>query len=295
MTMLYGSLMAAADSVPGVSGGTIAFILGFYEQFIGALHDIIGSKPNKRRAAAAYLAKFGVGWAASMCVCVFALSRIFESEIYIISSLFLGLTAAAIPLIAIDERECLRSKPASAAFAVIGAAVVVILTALRSHLPAVGAADLSGLGAGQYAYLTLSGALAVSAMLLPGISGSTLLLIMGVYVPLLNAARQALCLNFACLPALIAAAAGAAAGMAFASGRIRSALRLHRAQTIYLVLGLMFGSLYAIAMGPASLDAPQPPLDAATLNIPALIAGAAVVLLLAAKKNKSEKRRSAQC
>ena len=51
ISMLQGLSMSLADSVPGVSGGTIAFILGFYEKFLGALHDLIGKDRNLRRSA----------------------------------------------------------------------------------------------------------------------------------------------------------------------------------------------------------------------------------------------------
>jgi len=61
ISMLQGLSMSLADSVPGVSGGTIAFILGFYEKFLGALHDLIGKDRNLRRSAFLYLLKFSAG------------------------------------------------------------------------------------------------------------------------------------------------------------------------------------------------------------------------------------------
>lgn len=61
LTMLHGFSMALADSVPGVSGGTIAFILGFYERFFTALHQLFGKDRTARRDAFLYLAKFAAG------------------------------------------------------------------------------------------------------------------------------------------------------------------------------------------------------------------------------------------
>lgn len=54
--------MALADSVPGVSGGTIAFLLGFYDSFINSLNDIMGRDNAKRKKAFFFLIKLGVGW-----------------------------------------------------------------------------------------------------------------------------------------------------------------------------------------------------------------------------------------
>ena len=54
--------MALADSVPGVSGGTIAFLLGFYDEFINSLNDMIGKDNAKRKAALVFLIKLGIGW-----------------------------------------------------------------------------------------------------------------------------------------------------------------------------------------------------------------------------------------
>ena len=66
--------MALADSVPGVSGGTVAFILGFYEKFIDALHGLFGKDNGARKAAVLYLAKLGVGWCLGLCLSVVALN-----------------------------------------------------------------------------------------------------------------------------------------------------------------------------------------------------------------------------
>ena len=54
--------MALADSVPGVSGGTVAFIMGFYDRFIGSIHDLAFGKMKKKKTALRYLIKIGIGW-----------------------------------------------------------------------------------------------------------------------------------------------------------------------------------------------------------------------------------------
>lgn len=83
LTAIHGFCMALADSVPGVSGGTIAFILGVYDRFLDALHSLFGKDKAARRAAVGHLLKFGAGWVIGMgraCWrCQGSLRRIFTS------------------------------------------------------------------------------------------------------------------------------------------------------------------------------------------------------------------------
>ena len=108
--MFHGFCMALADSVPGVSGGTVAFILGFYEKFIDALHGLFGKDNGARKAAVLYLAKLGVGWCLGLCLSVVALNDLFQTKTYFLSSLFLGLTAAAFPFILRTEWWALKGN-----------------------------------------------------------------------------------------------------------------------------------------------------------------------------------------
>ena len=175
--MIHGFSMALADSVPGVSGGTIAFIMGFYERFLTALHQLFGKDKAKRRNALIYLIKFALGWSIGMGGSVLLLAHIFESNIYLLSSLFLGLTVSAIPFIVYEERQALKGHYRHLVFTVLGAALVIALTALRGSSVGLGNIDFQHLSISGYGYLCLSGVRASSAMLLPGVSGSTMLLI----------------------------------------------------------------------------------------------------------------------
>ena len=94
---INGFCMALADSVPGVSGGTVAFIMGFYDKFIGSIHDLVFGRREEKKYALLYLAKLGGGWVAGMLLAVAVLSSLFESHIYVVSSLFLDLFLAQYP------------------------------------------------------------------------------------------------------------------------------------------------------------------------------------------------------
>ena len=126
--MINGICMALADSVPGVSGGTIAFILGFYDQFIGSINDLFYGKKEQRIKALIYLLKLGSGWILGMASAVLVLTSVFETHIYVVSSLFLGFIIASIPLVIHNEKSSFRENYLNTVFAVIGAGIVVAIT-----------------------------------------------------------------------------------------------------------------------------------------------------------------------
>ena len=79
------------------------------------------------------------------------------------------------------------------------------------------------------------------------------------------------------------------AGIGCSIHTIRRALQHHRSAMVWLILGLMLGSLYAIANGPASLDAPLPPLTLATFQLPAFLLGIVILLGLEGVKKAIER------
>ena len=267
LTAFHGFCMALADSVPGVSGGTIAFILGFYDRFLDALHQLFGKDKDARRAAVRYLLQLGLGWVVGMVASVAALAELFASQVYFMSSLFLGLTLASFPFVIRAERRVLHGQVRNCPFALFGLLLVVLLTLLRTNAAGV-AIRFAGAPVWMLGYIFVSSAVAITAMVLPGISGSTLLLIAGVYLPAIGAIKAFLGLDFSVMPGLIHA--------------IRAALRKYRSQMVWLILGLMAGSLYAIVMGPAGLDAPQPPVSLQSFDWLGFILGICLLLGLEA-------------
>lgn len=282
-----GFCMALADSVPGVSGGTIAFIMGFYDRFIGAIHDLAFGKIAKKKEAVKYLAKLGTGWIIGMGAAVMVLSSLFESQIYTVSSLFIGFILGAIPLVIKEEAAALRRIGKNFIFLVIGVVVVAGITWLNGR--GGGASmDLGLFSAGMAVKLFLIGMIAISAMFLPGISGSTLLLIFGAYIPVITAIKGVLSFDFSYIPGLLFFGCGVLAGAVTVVKAIRSCLEKYRPQTIYMILGMMLGSLYAIVMGPTTLEVPRDPLDISNFHFIAAAAGIFLVIGLQKTKEKSE-------
>lgn len=276
VTALQGFCMALADSVPGVSGGTVAFILGYYEKFINSLNALV-SKDSDKKGALKFLGKLGVGWAIGLILASLVLSSVFETHIYAISSLFIGFILFAIPSIIKEEKDTLKGKYQYLIFTVIGIAVVAVLTFFNPTSGGGINVDINSLNIGICIYAFVVGMVAISAMILPGISGSTILLIFGLYIPIINSIKEVLHLQLEYLPILIVFGFGVLAGIALIIKLVKKALDKYRTQTIYTVIGLMIGSLYAIVMGPTTLKVPQEAMNFGTFNILFFVIGAAVI------------------
>ncbi|MFR5701249.1 MAG: undecaprenyl phosphate translocase family protein, partial [Eubacterium ramulus] len=158
-----GFCMALADSVPGVSGGTVAFIMGFYDQFIGSVHDLAFGKMEDKKKAIAYLIKLGIGWIIGMGLAVVILSALFESHIYVVSSLFIGFIAGAIPLIIREERDGFKQFGKGILFLILGIVLVAGITWLNSRA-GTSSMDLSHFQLGNAIKLFFIGMIAISAM-----------------------------------------------------------------------------------------------------------------------------------
>ena len=278
LDIIRGFCMALADSVPGVSGGTVAFLMGFYDKFITSLNNIISKQHKKRKEAAIFLAKLLSGWVIGFILSALILGNIFGTYIYSISSLFLGFIIFAIPIVIKEEKETLKGKYINLIFTVLGIGIVVLISVLN---PASGGdgikVDVANLNIGIILYVFIAAMIAICAMVLPGISGSTLLLIFGLYVPIISAIKEFLHLNFAYFPILVVFGLGVITGILTTIKLIKKALEKYRAQTIYFIVGLMVGSIYPVILGPTTLEVPQAALSLKTFSIIFFLIGGAVI------------------
>ena len=286
--------MALADSVPGVSGGTIAFILGFYDDFVNSLNSIISEDKNGRLNALRFLSKIGIGWVVGFILSVLFITSIFEKNIYEINSLFLGFIIASIPLIVKSEKDTLEGNKKHILFLILGIIVVCAMTYFNpvKSSGSVISIKVDNLNLLFMAYIFISGMIAISTMVLPGISGSTILLIFGLYTPILNGIKEVIKFNFSYLPGILIFGDGVAVGVLVTVRIVRSLLRKYRSQTIYCIIGLIIGSIYAVIMGPESLEVPKDPMSIHTFSVVFFGIGCVLVpgleVLKKVLKNKNE-------
>ena len=279
INIFNGIMMALADSVPGVSGGTIAFILGFYDKFIDNLHEFFEGKMGKRWDSFKYLFNLGLGWIFGLLLSIFFLSELFQREIYFMSSVFLGLTLMSLPFLIQSEKKILKENKEDFYFIFIGIIIVVFLVYFREKSRLIGDFDLINPNIFDYIYLFVAGAFAISAMVLPGISGSSILLIAGVYIPIVEALGEVMRFNFEKILPILVMSLGIIFGIFMSIRIIREKMRKNRDKMIYLILGMIVGSLFAIIMGPTTVGK-NLPLNLDNLSLSGFIIGIFILFVL---------------
>lgn len=228
--------MGCADLVPGVSGGTIALITHIYERVIAAIThiDVNAIKylaQGRLRDAWRHIdGNFLLALFAGILTAIFALANsiawLLENQPLLIWSFFSGLIfASAIYLLA--QLDVAKALP-MLVFTLVGIGVVLSLGFLRADF-----ADPS------YIVVFGAGFIAISAMLLPGVSGSFILLMLGLYEPTLSAVRELNVLY------LVSFALGAGCGFMVFSRIIEWLLSRFHQQTLMFLVGLLLGSLNA--------------------------------------------------
>lgn len=293
VNIFHGMIMALADSVPGVSGGTIAFILGFYDKFIEGLHEFFEGDKGERKPAFFYLLKLGLGWVFGLLLSIFFLSELFQSEIYFMSSVFLGLTTMSLPFVINNEREILKKHKNNFYFIFIGIIIVALLVYFRGKSKLIGNFDLINPNIFEYFYLFIAGAVAISVMVLPGISGSSILLIAGVYIPVVEAVGEVLRFNFEKILPLFVMSLGILFGIFMSIRIIRDRMRKSRDKMLYLIIGMIIGSLYAIVMGPTTIGG-NLPLSLETFSPLGFFIGIVILFILEIIKIMTEKNKTVE-
>ena len=230
---LKGMAMGAADVVPGVSGGTIAFITNIYEELIGNLSrfDAHAIKLLFRgqfrdlwsHIGGAFLAVLFAGIFTSVLSLASILDHALEHHPTAIWSFFFGLVFASIFIVGRNITHW--GTPQILSF-VIGTAIAYWVTTL----PAVG-------GTEHPLYLILCGALAICAMILPGISGSFILLLLGAYATVLSAVSDRNLLIIAYV------GMGAVAGLISFTKALKWIFEHYYSIAVALLSGFLLGSL----------------------------------------------------
>ena len=233
---LKGMAMGAADVVPGVSGGTIAFISGIYEELISSINTI---KPSlitvwKKEGFKSLWAQINGNFLLALFIGIFSsvlslakfLSWLLENEPVLLWSFFFGLVLASIFLVG---KAIKKWNAGVILILVLGAAVAYFITTLPPNE-----------NVDSLPYLFLSGALAVCAMILPGISGAFILVLLGSYKTILDAVHER---DFVMIATV---ALGAVFGLLSFARLLKWMFHHYKNSTLALLTGFILGSLNKI-------------------------------------------------
>ncbi|HSM01425.1 MAG TPA: DUF368 domain-containing protein [Acidimicrobiia bacterium] len=272
LNILRGFLMGSADVVPGVSGGTVALVLGIYERLVSSIHAGSAALGNALRGR----------W-------VDMRRRLGEVEWRLLLPLLAGIGLAVVTLASLIDR-LLEEQPQNTAAAFFGLVLGSIVIAWRLVRRWDSARIGTGIAVAIVAFVVLglrgealtdpsvvfflgSGAIAIVAMILPGISGSFILLMLGMYQAVLDAVNDR---DVAVLGVFLV---GAVIGLAAFSTLLNHLLKTHHDTVMAGLIGLMLGSLRVLWPWPdgadtAALSGPTDPL------VPALLAVAGLMVVL---------------
>lgn len=244
---LKGLAMGAADVVPGVSGGTIAFISGIYKELIDSINNVNlsslktlkkdGLKAAWEQVNGSFLLALVIGIGISVLTFSKVITHLLDTQPILVWSFFFGLIIASITLI---WKEITHWKLVDILFLLIGITISYYITIARP----VSSPD-------SYWYLFLSGFIAIIAMILPGISGAFILLLMGSYetvIGTINTFREGLTtanseILISALLKLGVFAVGAIIGVKSFSKILHWMFEHHKNTTLTLLIGFMMGSL----------------------------------------------------
>ena len=223
--------MGMAEAVPGVSGGTIAFVTGIYDELVTSIGSFShtsastllrdGWRAFADRHNLGFLAVLGTGMAVGLPITLVLVLGLLESHGAYVTGFFFGLIAASVVHVGLQS-----SWRWLVSLGLLGAAVGVLLGAV------------AGTSASQQvSMIFLAGALAATAWILPGLSGAFVLVILGLYEPMANA------LLAIDLPVLAVFAAGLGIGVVCFSKVLAWLLDRARPAVLAFLTGLMAGSL----------------------------------------------------
>lgn len=230
---LKGLAMGAADAVPGVSGGTIAFISGIYEELISTISNVNlslvttlrknGFQAFWKQLNGNFILALGIGIIISFVSFMRLAKYLIEQHPVLIWSFFFGLILVSVYMVG---RQIKKWQVSTIISAIIGAVLAYFISTLPT----------SATNDNPY-FLFIAGALAICAMVLPGISGAFILLILGAYKSLSNA------INDFELKKVIIFACGALVGLLSFSRVLKWLFKHYRDITLALLTGFIFGSL----------------------------------------------------
>jgi putative membrane protein len=241
VNLLRGFCMGAADTVPGVSGGTVALILGHYRRLIEAVSCVdqrfIKLVMSLRLVEAwghidgRFLASIGAGIGIGIVTLAGVMHWMLEHHLPQTFAVFFGLIVASIVIV----RRYIRRWTAGA---YLGCAIGIVMAIVVGRLSPTDGGDSLG-------YLFLSASVAICAMILPGISGAFILLLLGVYHPITGLIKDAAKgdIDLQAVLQMGVFATGCLFGLLAFSKLLRWLIHHHRCLTMATLIGLMIGSV----------------------------------------------------
>ena len=244
--VIKGFIMGIANIIPGVSGGTLAIILGIYENFIGAIsHFFSNFKENIR-----FLIPIVIGIGLAIITMSSVIDYSYKNFPIPTTLFFVGLVIGGIPLLygKVKDNKEEKKNPINYLIMTTTFALVIFMALADKVFSISGEVVLSNLDFGGYILLFLVGMIAAATMVIPGVSGSLVLMLLGYYYPIIALIKEIVSFNnlFANIVVAFVFGVGVLVGIVLISKLIEFLFKKYEINTYYGVLGFIFASIIAI-------------------------------------------------
>lgn len=234
INVLKGIVIGIANAIPGVSGGTMMVIMKVFDRLLGA----VSLNLKKLKENFVFLLTIVIGMGIGVILSSKVLSICFEKYYVQTQFFFMGVVLGSLPMIYKEATKEKKLSPIHIIPFVIGVAIIITVSVISSSM---GASSVrTTLDASTFIYLMVISIIAAAAMIMPGLSGSLVLLILGGYQTVIQAVDE---MN---IPILIPVAIGIVIGIVLCAKLITICLKKWQRGTYSVILGLIFGSFYAI-------------------------------------------------
>ncbi len=231
-----GVVFGIANVIPGVSGGTMLVVFGLFDRLTEAISGI-----KKIFSNFAFLITFALGAGTGILLSAKVIGSMFNTYAIQTNMFFIGLILGGIPLILRLGTAERKVKPLCIIPFFISMAVVITLTVLEKHnVFSMTAENITGFDMVFSLKMVVCAAVAAVTMIIPGISGSFMMMLLGVYETIIGALND---MNFY---VIIPFAAGALVGIIFGAKLISILIKKNKLMVYSAIMGMVVGSVYAI-------------------------------------------------
>lgn len=229
-----GVAISISQIVPGVSGGTIAIILGIYDKLLHAVNNILKDFKNQYKI----LVQVGIGAVVGIFLFSNIVKTLFDKYPIPIGYLFIGVILGGAPLM-FRKATVKGFNKSSILYLIAGVVIVLMMGTPNNDASAI----ITSLSIVNFIWLFVGGVVVAVALILPGISGSFMLFVLGLYNTVITAVVQ---LN---IPILIPLAIGGIVGTLATARLIEMLLKKFPEQTYILIFGFILGSVISVFPG----------------------------------------------
>jgi len=246
LLVIKGFIMGIANIIPGVSGGTLALTLGIYEDFIGAISHFF----RNIKKHVSFLLPIFVGILLSVITMSNVISTCFDQYPIPTTLFFMGLVIGGIPMLLKRVKNTKEKKQVSSYVIALITFSIVMIMAFSEQIfgSGLGNVSFSNMAVFDYVILFFVGLIAAATMVIPGVSGSLVLMLLGYYLPIIGVLKELT--KFENLgPNLLVAfvfGVGVLVGIVAISKMIEYLLEKFEAKTFFGVIGFILASIIAI-------------------------------------------------